>query len=169
VSAEHNSYLPNDGEKDIIRALFAVAEPGPALTGLDIKVRWICQESRGKGYRAMRCKLFPVDGQFYADQEIRLDSLPNNALANFPLGLDASILIEVYGMESVSQGGGYPIWFREQYSINHSKWRNTFTYARAEARRRLSEWDDPPETIGSVADTQLQVKSSLRLGIRRHR
>lgn len=117
----------------------------------------------------MRCNLFPVDGQFYADQEIRLDTLPINALANFPLGLDASILIEVYGMKSVSQGRGYPIWFRNQYSINHSKWKITFTYARSEARRRLSERDNSHETIGSVADTQLQVKSSFRLELRRHR
>lgn len=169
MSAEHISTLPNDDEKDIIRALFAVAEPGPDLTGLDIKVRWICQESRGKGYRAMRCNLFPVDSQFYADQETRLDTLPTVALANFRLGLDASILIEVYGMDSVSQGDGYPIWFRQQYSTNYLKWRNTFTHARAQARRRLLEWDDSHEPTGSAVDTELQVKSSFRLEFGRHR
>lgn len=33
----------------------------------------------------MRCNLFPVDGQFYADQEIRLDT--DKCTRKFPIGI----------------------------------------------------------------------------------
>jgi hypothetical protein len=59
--------------------------------------------------------------------------------------------------------------FRQQYSTNYLKWRNTFTHARAQARRRLLDWDDSHEPTKSVVDTELQVKSSFRLEYGRHR
>jgi hypothetical protein len=127
--------------------VFAEETPEPKLHGCDVAVRW---EATPKGSTTQR-RFYLVSQT--SGERIDMVKLCGGALAKFPEGLTAQLLVNIYGIkislrEEAKAKGPWPRWFLNRYQAEGRRYMFESAIRAVKARGKLLE--DPSATTDDV-------------------